>query len=164
MQSVSKKSTTAAPAIGAIKATKAVPSTKLFAVASTAVMPYSDDGPAGCGLLLECVKTEQEAVQTAIKFLKTYASEIMPTGTSSNLDYSHKERAEQLCEDGLKLTSFEDLSLWFSEFAGTISDYLQKEQEERYMGGSNVGESLNLHIKDALTDSNVFIDGAIYDL
>ena len=164
MQSVSKKSTTAAPAIGAIKATKAVPSTKLFAVATTAVMPYSDDGPAGCGLLLGCVKTEKEAVQTAIKFLKTYSSEIMPLGTSSNLDYRHKERAEQLCEDGLKLTSFRDLSLWYSEFIGTISDYLQKEEEERWRGGSNVGSFMNLHIKDALTDSNVFTDGRIYDL
>ena len=158
MQTVSKESTNAAPATGAVKATKAAPSMNLFAVATTAVMPYSDDGPSGCGLLLACVKTEKEAVQTAVKFLKTYTSEMMPLSVDSSgrdYDYHHKDRAEQLCENASKFTTFERLKEWYWDFKSTIGEYLDKEEEERYRGGSNVNSAMSLHIKDALTDSYI---------
>lgn len=41
----------------------------MFVVAATAVMPYSDDGASGEGLLVSCVQTEGEAIEEAVKFM-----------------------------------------------------------------------------------------------
>ena len=143
--------------MGAAITSKTAPEMKLYVVAATAVLPYSDDGPAGCGLQLECVKTEQEAVQTAIKFMKKYSARTMQLRIDGEISDIYVVKPAQLCDEGLKLTTFSQLDDWYTEFAGVIYDYVEAEKKEQmyYRNGSNVGSSLSLHIKDAVTDSYI---------
>ena len=129
----------------------------IYVVAATACLPYSDDGPMGWGLQLSCVKTEQEAVQTAVKFMKRYIGEIVYLSDDNEAGVSddfYRVRTQELCAEGLKLINFSQLKSWFDDFGGTIGEYVYAEREDcSHRTGSNVGSSLSLHIKDAATDS-----------
>ena len=82
----------------------------------------------------------------------------MPLFVDSNghdYDYRHKDRAEQLCENASKFTTFKQLENWYFDFGQIIGEYVQTEEEQRHRGGSNVNSHMSLHIKDALTDSYI---------
>ena len=116
----------------------------------------------GWGFQLSCVKTEQEAVQTAVKFMKTYIREIVYLSDDNEAGVSgdfYRVRTQELCAEGLKLINFSQLKDWYDRFGETIAEYVRAERVDcHWRSGSNVGSSLSLHIKDAATDSYIIKD------
>lgn len=92
-----------------------------FAIASTAVLPYSDDGASGEGLQLMCEEGEVASVARAVCFLRLYANTRM--FTSGRAEDADVLRARELCTLSEMPISFRGLSVWFREFNDLVESY-----------------------------------------
>ena len=117
----------------------------MFVVAATAVMPYSDDGASGEGLLVSCVHTEHDAIEQAVHFMTLFRSKmIFPRESSLMLT------TDRLCADADEVATFDELATWFARFHDVVSEYVS--QDPHY---GNPNHVLNLVIKDVRTNSPV---------
>lgn len=119
----------------------------MFVVAATAVLPYSDDGASGEGLLVSCVGTESEAVCKAVSFMEHFKNNMFSFNPD---DRSQVLAAERLCIEGHSLISFEQLGVWFKCFYDNMTEYVHKNVHY-----GNPKHILNLVIKEASTDTPV---------
>jgi hypothetical protein len=118
----------------------------MFAVCATAVMPYSDDGASGEGLLLSCVETEEEAVRSAIQFMQIYQTKMF----SASCNETYVLYAKELCENTFHIKTFTELAEWFKKFYDNMLAYVSN--DGHYNNPSNV---LNLIIKNVFTNTAV---------
>ena len=119
----------------------------MYVVVSTAVLPYSDDGACGQGVLVECIDNEADAVHAAVQMMQTYVQKLMPVcGEDFEEDCSTIENAQSLCQDGLKLTTFATLSPWYDLFRRNLHDHVNRDPNY-----GNPGHVLSLTIKECAT-------------
>ena len=120
----------------------------LYVVASTAVLPYSDDGASGEGLQLECVRDELEAVATAVRFMNYYANKRMFTnGTNNDVVLN----ARRMCLLENHPNNFDELNAWFHTFLQLVEQYAQN---DAYYNNPNC--ILNVEIKCVYNNKLVF--------
>lgn len=117
-----------------------------YAVSSSAVLPYSDDGASGEVTMLSCVKGEREAIKKAIQFMRYYSSRLSPCCEGCCC----QSLALKMC-DADPPHSFRSLYTWFSLFSKNVEMHVLNNPFY-----SNPNLILQLLIRDSETDKDVF--------
>ena len=83
-----------------------------YVVACTSVLPYSDDGASGDGILISCVRNESDAVEKALIFMKKHLSRINTEPFRQNI--------KVLCET--KILTFKELEHVHKNFVNELTN------------------------------------------